>query len=93
MTDALAFLLAVLAVWRVAHMVAREDGPADAFARWRNAIGQSSWIGRGFHCVLCLSFWLALPAALYVDPDRWPLGWLGIAGGVLALVYISERAE
>ena len=83
------FALAVLAVYRVAHMAAREDGPFDVFARLRERAGQKTWVGRGLHCVLCISFWLSLPAA-FLTGLPWFLAWLGIAGGVLVLHKIFE---
>jgi hypothetical protein len=86
----LAFVLAVLATYRIAHMIAREDGPFDVFARLRGAVGQEHWYGRGLHCVLCLSFWIALPAAIIAGMP-WFLGWLGTAGGVLVIHQAFER--
>lgn len=52
-----AFLLSPLAVYRLARMISQEDGPVDAFQRWRDYLGQKTWVGRGFHCPLCISFW------------------------------------
>ncbi len=89
--------LAALAVYRVAHMVAVEDGPFDAFSEWRERIGQANWIGRGFHCVLCLSWWLAGLAAVWlvaVGIIGWAgfvLTWPGLAGAVLVLHKWSEK--
>lgn len=85
----LAFVLAVLATYRVAHMIAREDGPFDVFSSMREIVGQESWFGRGLHCVLCISFWLALPAALVAGLPI-VMGWLGVAGGVMVLFMIVE---
>jgi hypothetical protein len=81
--DWLIFLLALLGTYRLAHMIAMEDGPFDAFSAWRDKVGQSSWVGRGLHCPLCLSFWLALPMALAWQVSV--ISWLGIAGGCLVL--------
>lgn len=86
----LGFVLAVLATYRIAHMMAREDGPFDVFSRVREKVGQEHWYGRGMHCVLCLSFWIALPAALIAGLP-WLMGWLGTAGGVLVLHLAFER--
>lgn len=78
-------------------MIAREDGPFDAFMLLRELIGQEKWLGRGLHCVLCISFWLSLPAALLVGLpwliglpilSGWLVSWLGIAGGVMVLHLI-----
>jgi hypothetical protein len=85
----LAFILAVLATWRVAYMLAREDGPADIFSTIREKVGQSTWIGRGLHCVLCMSFWLALPAAIIAGLP-WFIGWLGVAGAIVVIYMVFE---
>ena len=86
----LAFFLAVLATWRVAYMLAREDGPFDVFANIRAKVGQETWFGRGLHCVLCMSFWISLPAAWLAGLPI-ILGWLGIAGGVSVIFLALER--
>jgi hypothetical protein len=81
------FLIVLLATYRLSHMIAMEDGPFDMFATARDAIGQASWVGRGFHCALCLSFWLSLPMAWVIvsDFDALAFTWLGIAGACLVL--------
>lgn len=84
--DIITWIAAVLSVYRMAHMIAMEDGPFDVFSTLRGKVGQSNWIGRGFHCVLCISFWLTLPAIfvhwVIIDPI---LAWLSIAGACLIL--------
>lgn len=83
------FLLAVasLAVYRAARMVAEEDGPAFVFKRLRDHLDDpQSSLSVGIRCFYCISFWLALPAALLLmlvegwNAWLWPLWWLGIAG-------------
>lgn len=85
----LQFLLLVLAVYRVAHMVAMEDGPADVFSRLRYRIGQRGWIGRGVHCPLCISFWLGWLGALLLPWAGW--AWYGVLAlalsGVTLVLY------
>lgn len=80
---------AVLATYRVSRMIALEDGPFDVFSRLQElAGGQKNWVGRGLACPLCVSFWLALPAALlvgFVDVRQLALLWLGIAGAAVVL--------
>ena len=83
---ALQFFLGVLAAYRVARMIAIEDGPFDIFSTLRDWAGQKSWLGRGLGCVLCLSFWLAWGAALlvpYTNVSEYALHALAIAGGVV----------
>ncbi len=81
--------LAILAVWRVTHLLASEDGPADLIVRFRAALGES-WAGKLLDCFYCLSLWTAAPAALFVtrDPIQWVVCWLAISGGAC----LAERA-
>lgn len=102
----LSIILATLAVYRLAYMVSREDGPADVFTRLRTAAGRlpdrvegnrrtPHWIARGLSCPLCISWWLALPAAIVVAlvaglPVLAVFGlWPGIAGAVLFLYQLG----
>lgn len=92
-------ILAAFASYRIAHMIALEDGPADAFTRFRTFIEsrltQESWIVRGFNCPLCLGFWISLVFAAALRWGQLPLFdvvlvWLGIAGAQTALELLTE---
>lgn len=93
-------LAGALAVYRVSYLIAREDGPFDLAAWVREKLGQANWIGRGFHCPLCLSFWGALLAALMLaahgrleaSSDIFLLNWGALAGGCAVLHWWRERA-
>ena len=80
------FLLAVLATWRVTHLLANEDGPADLIFRFRRLLGQSL-AGSLMDCFNCLSLWIAAPAALFVctTPLTWFVSWLALSGGACLL--------
>jgi hypothetical protein len=82
----LRFTLAVLATWRVTHLLASEDGPADLIVRLRAALGES-WAGKLLDCPYCLSLCSAAPAALFVthDPLEWLFAWLATSGAVCLL--------
>ncbi len=82
----LRFVLAVLATWRVTHLLASEDGPADLIFRVRAVVGQSL-AGRLMDCFNCLSLWIAAPAALFVSrrPIEWLFTWLALSGGACLL--------
>lgn len=88
-----AIIIAILATYRLTGALVGERGPFDVFLKLRGAVDpdQKTWLGQGINCVLCVSFWLALLAALgitllgYADPWAWPLTWLGIAGGAVLL--------
>jgi hypothetical protein len=82
----LRFVLAVLATWRVTHLLANEDGPADLIFRFRALLGQSL-AGRLMDCFNCLSLWIAAPAALFVSrrPMEWLFTGLALSGGASLL--------
>lgn len=102
MSGWLLLLICSLAVYRVARMLAKEDGPWNLFQRFRNQhTTQGDWFAVGIRCPLCIGFWLALPVgAIYAltapGTDLWliPLYWCGIAGGaVLLRKFWQERDE
>lgn len=75
-------VLVVLAVYRVSLIICIDEGPFSLFQRLRDKIDpqQEKWYGRGLRCVVCVSFWLALLAALIIGGGV--LEWLAIAGAV-----------
>ena len=79
-------VLAVLAVWRVTHLLASEDGQADIIVWFRRLLGQR-WVGQLMDCFNCLSLWIAAPAALFVSlrPLEWFVAWLALSGGACLL--------
>jgi hypothetical protein len=86
------FLLAVLATWRVTHLIAREDGPAEAIYRMRRWMGAGFW-GQLMDCFLCLSLLVAAAMAFFVagHPATWVVSWLAISGGASLLERWSTR--
>jgi|SRR5271165_591609 len=86
------FVVAVLATWRVTHLLASEDGPADLIARFRALLGQSV-AGKLMDCFNCLSLWIAAPAALFVTRQLldWLLVWLAISGGACLLERLARE--
>lgn len=85
------FVLAVLATWRVTHLLASEDGPADIIVRFRRLLGQSL-LGTLMDCFNCLSLWIAAPAALFVSrkPAEWLVNWLALSGGACLLERLGH---
>jgi hypothetical protein len=79
-------VLAVLAVWRVSHLLAREDGPGQVLARLRARLGWGFW-GRLMDCFYCLSVWVAAPLAPFVahGPAQVLVAWLALSGGACLL--------
>lgn len=87
------FVLAVLATWRVTHLLAAEDGPGEIVFRARRSLG-TSWFGSLADCFNCLSLFVAAPAALFVVHSAvpWVLTWLALSGGACLLERLGERA-
>ena len=80
------FVLAALATWRVAFLLAREDGPGHVFARWRSRLG-TGFLGELLSCVKCVGVWVAIPFTFFVGGAWLELlvVWLALAG-VTALI-------
>src|SRR5664280_2820225 len=87
------FVLAVLATWRVTHLLASEDGPADIIVRFRALLGPSI-VGKLMDCFNCLSLWIAALAALFVSRQllEWVFWWLALSGGALSARTNCTRA-
>ena len=84
------FVLATLAVWRVAHLLVHEDGPKVLIAQLR-ALAAGTEIGRALDCVGCMSLWLALPAAVWVSRrfSEFIPTWLALSGAAFLLERIG----
>jgi hypothetical protein len=82
----MSFLIAVLATWRVTHLLANEDGPADIIFRLRRRLGDG-FIGSLMDCFNCMSIWVAAPLGLFVSmhPLNWLVSWLALSGGACLL--------
>jgi hypothetical protein len=89
----LRFILAVLAAWRVTHLLAAEDGPADVIVRFRALLGQSL-AGKLMDCFNCLSLWIAAAAALFVTRRLldWLLVWLAVSGAACLLERLGHES-
>ena len=86
------FVLAALASWRIAFLVAREQGPWQVFARVRSTAGEGSF-GQLLRCVKCVNVWVSIPFAFFVGGETWielVVVWLAL-GGVGALIDESTR--
>jgi len=88
----LRFVLAVLATWRVTHLLASEDGPADIIVRARAKLG-NSFAGKLMDCFYCLSVWIAAPAALFVTRNwlEWIMAWLAVSGATCLLERTGQQ--
>ena len=83
--------LAILATWRVSHLIAAEDGPFDVIVRLRRRAGDG-FFGKLMDCPYCLSLWIAAPLALLLAGNAvaWCVAWLAISGGSSLLEKLSR---
>jgi hypothetical protein len=88
------FLLASLAAWRVTHLLAEEDGPADVVARLRARVGDGP-VGGLMDCFNCLSVWVAAPLSLGLRRGRRldPVAWLGLSGAACLIEQAARSAH
>lgn len=99
MTNAVELTVAVLATWRLTHLLQAEDGPWDLLVRLRLLLRSPDGdgrVGRLFDCFYCLSLWIALPFAAWLGTG-WReilLLWPALSGGAILLQRATaERAE
>lgn len=89
----LSLLLLALGVLYVSVSVAILDGPFDIFSMWREYVGQSTWVGRGLHCPMCVGLYFsAIPAIIMSNSfGQFILFWLGIAGAVMLMYKLGWK--
>lgn len=91
--NSLEFILGTLAVWRFTHLIAAEDGPFKLIAWIRQKAGQGFW-GTLLDCFYCLSFWIAIPFAIFMGGSRWQrfLLWPALSAAAILLNRVIDRA-
>jgi hypothetical protein len=89
----LTFVLAALATWRVTHLLANEDGPADVVFKLRRRIGDG-FIGALMDCFNCMSVWVAAAFAFFLSRSLglWFLSWLALSGAACLLERLAGEA-
>jgi len=88
------FTVALLAVWRITHLLAAEDGPWNIIAWLRRKAG-TSILGNLMDCFYCLSIWISIPFCFYAAQgiqDRFVV-WLALSGGASLLYRIANHVE
>ena len=87
-------LLAALATWRVTHLLAEEDGPADVVVRLRARAGAGR-LGELMDCFQCLSVWVAAPFSVGLLSRRRadPVAWLAVSGAACLLELAAGNRE
>lgn len=80
------FVVGTLTTWRIAHLLAAEDGPAEIVLRLRIRLGDGM-LGQLMDCFNCLSLWVAAPVSVVVArrARELPLVWLALSGAACLL--------
>jgi len=88
------FVLSALAIWRVTHLLAEEDGPWDLIARLRARLG-SGVLGRLMDCFYCLSVWVSLPLAIWLSSGWIALliHWQALSGAACLLERVTQKPQ
>jgi hypothetical protein len=88
------FVVSVLAVWRLTHLLAAEDGPWQLSVRLRRWAGDGFW-GTLLDCFQCLSLWISAPIAAWLG-ETWierALLWPALSGGAILAERVSIVRE
>jgi hypothetical protein len=87
-------VLSIAAVWRITHLVSKEDGPFDIVFRIRKKAGNGFW-GNLLDCFYCSSVWVSLTFALWLGAD-WPeklLCWAALSGAACLLEQTTANKK
>jgi hypothetical protein len=79
--DKFLFVLLGLVVWRLTHLLSKEDGPFNIIFLLRKKAG-AGFFGSLLDCFYCLSLWIAFPFGLYYG-NNWIeklLYWIALSG-------------
>ena len=86
------FITSVLAVWRLTHLLGKEDGPFDIIYLMRKKAG-AGFFAKLLDCFYCLSIWIALPFGIWLGP-AWLekiLLWLALSGAACLLEQATTK--
>lgn len=86
-------ILGVLAVWRVTHLLAKEDGPFDLVFKLRKIAG-AGFFGNLLDCFYCLSIWVSAPFAVWLGNTckEQFLFWLAFSGAACLLEKLTDKS-
>lgn len=86
------FFIVSVAIWRITHLLSKEDGPFEVIFRLRKLAGEGVW-GQLLDCFYCLSIWISLPFALWTGssiPEKL-LYWMAYSGLACLLEKATEK--
>jgi hypothetical protein len=88
------FSLCALAVWRVALLLAGENGPWDLVRRLRAALGYGT-LGRMMDCFYCMGLLIALPPAIWMSSSwiGFLIQWMALSAVACLLEMATQRKQ
>lgn len=88
------FILLVLATWRLAHLLHKEDGPFDIIFLIRKKAG-TGFFGSLLDCFYCISIWVALPLGIWEGNNWWQklLYWWALSGAACLLEQATTNKK
>lgn len=83
-------ILSILVVWRITHLIGKEDGPFNIIFLIRKKAG-AGFFGSLLDCFYCLSIWTALPFGVWLGNTWWEklLVWWALSGGACLLEQLT----
>ena len=88
------FILSILVVWRITHLLSKEDGPFDIIFLLHKKAG-AGFFGNLLDCFYCLSIWIALPFGIWLG-QNWIekiLMWLALSGAACLMEQATTRSQ
>lgn len=81
-----------LVTWRVTHLLAEEDGPADIIVRLRRRAGESE-LGELMDCFNCLSIWVAAVVSVAAAEQKREAVWMwpALSGAACLLERVTRQ--
>ncbi len=83
------FILSALAVWRICHLLAFEDGPWDVVIKARLKLADSM-LGKAMNCVSCSSVWVAFVFSGLTRTEHFVAYWLALSAGAIFIEKLYE---
>jgi hypothetical protein len=85
-------IVGILAVWRLSHLLVSEAGPWDVF-KWMRRRFARSVFGDLVNCFYCLSVWVSVPFAFFLN-GTWKgrlLLWPALSAGAIIIERTLHR--
>jgi hypothetical protein len=92
MTVYFLFFLCTLAVWRISHLLSKEEGPFNIIYLVRKKAG-AGFFGSLLDCFYCVSVWVSLPIGIWLGSFWWEkiLYWLALSGAACLIEQGTDR--